>query len=389
MADFYSPYPPIGTGYWEGESLQGAHITGPDVQMLCGDDVVFFTATRATGDLDFNYTKYQLEMDQLKPGWPRWYCEAGTFLMSDTGTATVFIVTDDTDVNALAMFLYEDDAATKADDVRVSMSDRDGYGQFQEMRSYAILHITSAEVGRAPFLAPQGSVYPISFITNTETSCTMTFRSNYPADWDIYTLPSSWTPTSSTTADNTDTFTVTATVPGHEPTATYRPGNWIIRARATVDGGDMMCICAQNTTDKIRQMYVDHDVAPNDVKVPSRSMFVGVEIPNQPEVVNGHAALELEYGYTLPIYSDYRNPEENEEPPVGSKISLHQYGYAIDMSPIPDHVDPGKFDDATFIMEAAMTEAIGGKETHPCGGVDLYNSVHVSWKNYEDIPDGE
>ncbi len=386
----YSPFPRIGTGNWQGQDLLAGTITGPNCEYICPGSIITFTGTRATGDLDINLDTYALEMDQLKSGWPRWYCPGGYFINGDTGVSVRYYVPMDHSLSTLRASLFEDDVPVKGDDVVGSLLDIDGYGQLQAWREYKVFNITSVEVGRSPYptLVTTGSPNTYtSFITSTETSCVITVKTNYAADWILQAYPPTWTNISATSASDTDTFTASATVPDHDPRATNRPENWTIRVQATVANISLASTSTQSATDKIRQMYVDHDI-----KVPPRDWFSGAVILLRTIVLSEYDTFVQMYrtwannpSANLPINEGYRNPEYNETLQGSSWESVHQYGYAIDLSPIPDSNNPGRTDDVDYI-EDVILGVLNEHYFYWCGGLDPHNALHVDWMDYDNLP---
>jgi len=246
------------------------------------------------------------------------------------------------------------------------------------------VEITSFTAGRTPY---NSSPKITTFITNTETSCNIDATaeehpdtSSPDVDWDV-TVPSGW---SCSDQETSLTFDRTATLPTHPDGG--RPSGMQIQLKATFTKGGVSCedtvTATQSATDRIRQMYVDHNI-----KVPTRDEFNGgTSIPLRSCVTEGHSDIESDYStwcgssQSLSIYSGYRNPEHNEDE-EGHEHSMHMYGYAIDMSPIDDHGpdggdgDPGT--DCDYIMERA--EAHGAVYTYTYAND---NAVHAQWLRY-------
>lgn len=162
----------------------------------------------------------------------------------------------------------------------------------------------------------------------------------------------------------------------------------------------------QKTPDPVRQQYVDHNI-----KVPARNEFSGSVMPLKQAVISGEALTDTAYVQwiydtrgTETTYrlsdnrsSTWRSPERNEiyelrERGGAARTSLHQYGWAVDWSPISDGGGvPGKIDDCMTIEEIAKDPAIGNAVYAHCywerKGASKANEVHAQWKKYQDLSD--
>jgi pectate disaccharide-lyase len=237
------------------------------------------------------------------------------------------------------------------------------------------IDITAFTAGLAPYDA---TPLITSFITSTETTCDIDATASEAGDWTVV-VPSGWSGASS--QSNSTTYDATATVPTHPDGG--RAAGWQIKLDVELATGVGMTVTAtQSATDRIRQMYVDHNI-----KVPARADF------------NGGTEINLyqtAYDLTLAAYrtwcddeeatlepaSGYRNPEHNQDIAGASHQSMHQYGKAIDISPMSHHGGvPGKQDDTQNLFD---TREDYGWNGHCYIGTTLnpFNKLHFSTEYY-------
>ena len=119
----------------------------------------------------------------------------------------------------------------------------------------------------------------------------------------------------------------------------------------------------QDVQSILRQQYLDRtiQIPPRGSKWISSS---ALKVINQQEIIDNFAKLQAKYtawvhstkndnkiDATLPIYSSGRTPRENAGITGAEHNSLHQYGYAYDLTPLKDlGGEPGKRDDADTLV---------------------------------------
>ncbi|HEA47404.1 MAG TPA: hypothetical protein ENH97_03230, partial [bacterium] len=243
--------------------------------------------------------------------------------------------------------------------------------------------ITNFTAGHLPY---NSTPKIATFITSSNTTCAIAATATVtpPAasvSWEV-TVPNDWSASGGTGTS----FSQTATVPRHPDGG--RPSGMKITLKATATHqnktASATASATQTGTDRIRNMYIDHII-----KIPYRSEFAGTNISLKSKVTQGHSKIQTAYSewagspQSLPIESGYRNPEHNQD--VRGKLkSVHQYGWAIDISPIPDNKEPGKQDDSDYIANYALEHADAKYvEQYPNKN---YNEVHIHWENYGTLP---
>lgn len=205
---------------------------------------------------------------------------------------------------------------------------------------------------------------------------------------------------STTLTSQGETWTPQIDVPRHGKTGRPGPLSYTFKARVAIFGRTWEATpvtVTQLSPDPVRQQYVDHDI-----KVPAREDFVNDRIPLRAEVVEGEARTQAAYEdwvrktrgkdttYRLAQHrsSTYRTPQHNERyKDRGSKDhSLHQYGWAVDWSPIPDEGgEDGKMDDCRKILGKVLDREVGGAKYAYCA--ESFNQVHAQWqRSYWDLP---
>lgn len=214
--------------------------------------------------------------------------------------------------------------------------------------------------------------------------------------WELPADPASGP--STTLTGQGETWTPQIDVPPHGKKERPGPLSYTFKAKVTVFGNTWEAspiIVTQRSPDLVRQQYVDHAI-----KVPARADFLSNRIPLWQAVVNGEAATQTAYEawvretrqrdttYRLANNrsSTYRTPEYNESLTERGSAdqSLHQYGWAVDWSPIPDEGGrPAKQDDCTEIARRA--ELYGGATYSYCAARTTH--VHAQWRGYRQLPD--
>ena len=150
----------------------------------------------------------------------------------------------------------------------------------------------------------------------------------------------------------------------------------------------------QNTTAKLRQQYHDRGI-----RVPGQnSRWISGSTPvNQPEITDEFPILQDKYTdwvrltnnnalTTLPIHSSARTPRKQVSlGEAGSKYSLHQYGCAYDLTPIPFGGGPNPNDPTDDRAEIEAIWEITMDHTPPRGEAHEYgnNAVHIGAISYE------
>lgn len=238
-----------------------------------------------------------------------------------------------------------------------------------------------------------------SFITNTDTSCDINgVAGTTPEDlgtnvnWTVI-VPQGWSVQDQQHSLN---YSQTATVPTHPDGG--RPADMQIQVRATYDCNgtvvEQTVTATQSATDRIRQMYIDHNI-----KIPDRGEFGGgTTIAVKNEVVQGRNNVLTAYrnwcnNQTIGLWgrtSGYRNPEQNEDlsdnpnsPSAGT--SLHQYGWAEDFGPITtDCGEAGTADDANFITGYLLNH--GARFSYNFLGNSGQHYVHHDYRRYDELP---
>ncbi|NJD68619.1 MAG: hypothetical protein C3F12_09455 [Candidatus Methylomirabilota bacterium] len=247
------------------------------------------------------------------------------------------------------------------------------------------------------------------FITETETRvANLTASATISPDrihtqfasgisWELPADPTSGP--STTLTGQGETWTPQIDVPPHGKDGRPGPLSYTFMAKVTIFGNTWDATpvtVTERSPDPVRQQYVDHAI-----KVPAREDFVGDRIPLKPELPAGEAATQTAYAdwvrqtrqrdtaYRLANNrsSTYRTPQYNEslKKDRGSKDhSLHQYGWAVDWSPILDEGGgPGKRDDCVEIARRA--KLYGGATYSYCA--PKLTHVHGQWRDYIRVSD--
>ena len=230
--------------------------------------------------------------------------------------------------------------------------------------------VWSMDISFGSWRIGQGLPWASTFITNSETSCSINATVQYDPDTFLFPIIDGpdWNVTmthgfSFANADNTAEYNKTASGNAHVPSShsSNGRGNTPMSVTMTVtitsgSGSDdaisktIIKIVKQDTRDQIRQEYVDHEIS-----VPDRSKFGpdrGDAYDNQDDY--GYAIHEpatgnltrwsQEFGHAISISSGYRNPEHNLHHVGGVPNSNHQYGIAIDGA-IRDYDGDGSTED--------------------------------------------
>jgi len=266
--------------------------------------------------------------------------------------------------------------------------------------SYTALAASIDEFSFSQWTIGQGAQNSTTFITNNETSCTISAGVTYVAigtidgpDWNV-TMSHGFTFDNATDTDSyQDTGNGNAHVPANHPT-TGRDGAMSVQMYVTLKAevyNDMVIQIigkniSQDTTDQIRQEYVDHGI-----NVQARNAFVaaaGHELnfgdynlailqPAQGRL----ADWRNEYAHAITVTSGFRNPEHNRHHlnPPGALNSQHQFGTAVDAS-VVDHDNPpnGRQDDSQEMINAA--EAVNPAPGFTQQYSPNYTHVHVDWR---------
>ena len=210
----------------------------------------------------------------------------------------------------------------------------------------------------------QGAPWASTFITNSETSCSINTTVQY--DPDTFPFPiidgPDWNVTmthgfSFANADDTARYEKTASGNAHVPSSHPSNGRGNTPMQVTMNvtitcGSDsdsdgalsktIIKTVKQDTIDQIRQEYVDHSIT-----VPARSQFgsdrgdrydnqddygYAIHKPARSNLAAWRAEFKrvMEISNDIEISSGYRNPEHNLHHVGGVPNSNHQYGIAID-----------------------------------------------------------
>ena len=149
----------------------------------------------------------------------------------------------------------------------------------------------------------------------------------------------------------------------------------------------------QDAVSVLRQQYVDRNIR---VLARTTRWIRGSSIALQSELTRDFAKLQAAYtawvhetnsgaATTLRINSSTRTPRQNAQTSGSARTSLHQYGYAYDLSPIPVGGGDKKTnaeDDREWIeryWETTLSHRLPDGEAHIFGN----NAVHISAKSYE------
>ena len=245
------------------------------------------------------------------------------------------------------------------------------------------VNVWAKEIYFASWRIGQGMPWGKTFITNSETSCSINATVQYDPDTFPYPIIDGpdWNVTmthgfSFANADDTVRYNKTASGNAHVPRSHPSNGRGNTPMQVTMNvtitcGSDsdsdgaisktIVKTVKQDTKDQIRQEYVDHSIS-----VPDRSKFGGDRgdaYDNQDDY--GYAIHEpargnltrwsQEFGHTISISSGYRNPEHNLHHVGGTLRSNHQYGIAIDGA-ISDYDGDGSTEDDRQEMYDAADE---------------------------------
>ena len=267
--------------------------------------------------------------------------------------------------------------------------------------------VWSMDISFGSWRIGQGLPWASTFITNSETSCSINATVQY--DPDTFPFPiidgPDWNVTmthgfSFANADNTAQYNKTASGNAHVPSSHPSNGRgntpMLVTMNVTITCGSdsdsdgalsktIIKTVKQDTIDQIRQEYVDHGIT-----VPSRSDFTSSSNYNSGD-----------YGYAIDrdlnarksawatacnvtsadmsLSSGYRNPEHNRHhiSPAGALGSRHQYGDALDIYTI-DLNDDGKIDkiDSDKMITAARQTGARYWKDYPT----RYARVHADWR---------
>ena len=265
--------------------------------------------------------------------------------------------------------------------------------------------VWAKEIYFASWRIGQGMPWGKTFITNSETSCSINATVQYDPDTFPYPIIDGpdWNVTmthgfSFANADDTARYEKTASGNAHVPSSHPSNGRGNTPMQVTMNvtitcGSDsdsdgaisktIVKTVKQDTRDQIRQEYVDHSIS-----VPSRSDFTSSSNYNSGDygyaidrnLAGRKSAWATACNVTsadMRLSSGYRNPEHNRHH-IGSRPgglrSLHQYGRALDIYTI-DLDNDGNIDEVDSNLMAEAAESTGA-------WTQTYNNnvhVHAQW----------